>query len=32
MNWLNFLIGILVGWQLSNLYYENIEDDDIDTL
>ena len=28
MSWLNFLIGILVGWQLSNLYYENIEDDD----
>ena len=27
MSWLNFLIGILVGWQLSNLYYENIEDD-----
>jgi hypothetical protein len=27
MSWLNFLIGILVGWQLSNLYYDNIEDD-----
>lgn len=32
MSWLSLLIGILVGWDLCNLYYENIEDDDINTL